>query len=1186
MKNADDEFNARKAPFLAAISERVSDTDQMLSDPFTAHRLGCLPKDLRWAGCYLDTMSLRRSPWSCLAAVLVVFVSACTSRLSAAPDDWVFTNVVTDGVGGFSDFGGNAVGSDGSVAFIAKKNGQSGLFHFARGTISTILLLNSPMSGGFGTPSEITPQMAIDSAGRVLFQARVSGGSVPAGSNRDIFRWDAGVISFLTSNNGYTHDLSQLTSGDHWSATRFTSITENGVTKSFNEVVITDGSSVSQTFLIPANGGGALPCEAFFRNFGLRLFSSTGLALTEAHIVQKQLPNVICDPTNETATWELKILEARDSVRTVDSGTRLTVNNVRSGFELPTVIRANDAGDLTFLGTQFDGIRFVDPPARLDLMVTGAGGTRSLLQTERGDAQQLNSVLGIDSAGRVSFSTVEAVTSKLRLFSGPSLALDRVIGPDDDLFGAKVTAIQPLGVASLAGTFGDKRVFLFSYELRDAAGTFGVAVAQKERKPVIFIHGVAGSVLKTGSRYIWPTIAPDDVADLHLVNGPANTEAVDVVRTYDVGGLGVEQMQFYGPFLQHMTQERGYVEFDLEEDRSRMTNFFLLNLPATNQPNLFTFPYDWRRPNASHVATLHAFIQRIRELHGGAKVNLVVHSMGGLVMRRYLLEYGTESVHGVVTVGSPIWGAPESAFRMFTGIFFGVGPIDFINSSAMKASVLSMPGVHELNPSSKYLQHWGFPVFTEVYMDYNDNGIWNEGYSASEFRVALDEEAAPQTPALNNITFHGYLGGRQDDWSQDDDSVRFLHIIGKQAVDVTTVGIEVRARTFSLLDLLGSPSGLQVFSRVVGEGDGTVPTLGSQRLPQYYAPGTLVREITEPLPGVLSAKQPAGRGAEHTMLMSNTNVWNLINEFLDTGTLTTPAGAADGGPTLLAAQSEARKQVLVMGCSLVTIRDAQSVSNKVYSGIAVRQIPGVDVTYDSQENWVLVEFDANRDLVVESAAGCAAVEIEVQEFDLVGDPVGLHRYRIVAGTNRWQLALAGNEVPVLAKDADGDGTFEPEEEIAPSHAASGPNTDVHPPDMEVLLSRVNGQIQLIVNGSDAQSPPVTIRYRLNGGPVATYTGAILFAGDSQHTIALFAEDALGHTSGLIQTRLNPELKIGRLAEAFLALEWPKADGYRLESAPGPQGPWRAVTATRLETNGVVKVTTPASDVATLFRLKR
>ncbi len=31
MKNADDEFNARKAPLLAAILERVSDADQLLS---------------------------------------------------------------------------------------------------------------------------------------------------------------------------------------------------------------------------------------------------------------------------------------------------------------------------------------------------------------------------------------------------------------------------------------------------------------------------------------------------------------------------------------------------------------------------------------------------------------------------------------------------------------------------------------------------------------------------------------------------------------------------------------------------------------------------------------------------------------------------------------------------------------------------------------------------------------------------------------------------------------------------------------------------------------------------------------------------------------------------------------------------------------------------------------------------
>lgn len=1125
-----------------------------------------------------------------LARMVVVIglgLSPAVLPLCADPADWSFTPVIKKGQEGFTFIGDAAVGVNGSVVVLARRDIVEGVHLFAGGTVTTIAQVNQPLPGTLGTVSgfprvgtSLRPRFAIDGAGRVIFIATVTGGTLPASTVSRAFRWDKGVITHLLPDNGFEHLLDTMTDDGRWIAERLT----GSRLPQFREYVVTDGVTTfaSYNFSMAESG-----CSAYSMEPG-HVISPTSMLIVDGTVAQRALSGGRCDRSNSTENWAVRI--EGPAGRTVATGIRTFVNTqsgaVQSGTVRPHNYVASANGGVAFMQQNLDPTPRFDKGS-FELFISDEGGTRSILKTAppEGGARFLQNVMHLDPFGRVSFSTL-LPSGGTEFFSGPDLARDRVIGPGDRLFGEVAQSISPVQVVGGGNTFRDSRVFLFKYRLRDAAETTGVAVAKKERKPVIFIHGVAGSVLKTGSRYIWPTIAPDDVADLHLVNGPANTEAVDVVRTYDVGGLGVEKMQFYGPFLQHMTQERGYVEFDLEEDRSRMTNFFLLNLPANNQPNLFTFPYDWRRPNASHVATLHAFIQRIRELHGGAKVNLVVHSMGGLVMRRYLLEYGTESVHGVVTVGSPIWGAPESAFRMFTGIFFGVGPIDFINSSAMKASVLSMPGVHELNPSSKYLQHWGFPVFTEIGADYNDNGIKDEGYNASEFRVALDEEAAPQTPAINNISFHGYLGGRQDDWSQDDDSVRFLHIIGKQAVDVTTVGIEVRARTFSLLGLLGSPSGLQVFSRVVGEGDGTVPTLGSQRLPQYYAPGTLVREITEPLPGVLSAKQPAGRGAEHTMLMSNTNVWNLINEFLDTGTLTTPAAAADGGPTLLAAQSKARKQVLVMGCSLVTIRDAQSVSNKVYSGIAVRQIPGVDVTYDSQENWVLVKFDANRDLVVESAAGCAAVEIEVQEFDLVGDPVGLHRYRIVAGTNRWQLALAGNEVPVLAKDADGDGTFEPEEEIAPSHAASGPNTDVHPPDMEVLLSRVNGQIQLIVNGSDAQSPPVTIRYRLNGGPVATYTGAILFAGDSQHTIALFAEDALGHTSGLIQTRLNPELKIGRLAEAFLALEWPKADGYRLESAPGPQGPWRAVTATRLETNGVVKVTTPASGVATLFRLKR
>ncbi len=723
----------------------------------------------------------------------------------------------------------------------------------------------------------------------------------------------------------------------------------------------------------------------------------------------------------------------------------------------------------------------------------------------------------------------------------------------------------------------------------DATNAYTLVIAP--RNPVVFLHGVAGSVLKTGSRYIWPTVAPGDVADLHLVNGPADTEAVDVVREYDVGGLGAEVLQFYGPFIRHMVEEQDYVEFDLEEDRSRLINFYLINTPFQEKPDLFTFPYDWRRPNASHVATLHTFIQRICELHDGAKVNLVAHSMGGLVMRRYLIEYGSESVERVVTVGSPIWGAPESAFRMFTGIFFGVGPIDFINSRAMKESVLSMPAVHELNPSSKYLHYWGFPVFQEVGTDYNENGLAGEGYSSSQFRVALDEEASPHTPATNNIAFHGYLAGRQDDWSQDDGSVGFLHIIGKQAVDNTTVGIEVRSRTFlTPLNLLASPRLLQVFSSVAGEGDGTVPTLGSARLPEYYAPGTMVREITEPLANVPSIGQPAGQAAEHTMLMSNTNVWRLINEFLDTGTLDGPMSlssrAKSGEPAPLNVNTNVRRQILVAGCPWVVIRDA-STSNTVYGGIASRPIPGVDVLYNSEEDWVLIEFDANRDLWVERGPGCAAVEIEVIDQDASGGAQALQRYRFDSGTNGWQLSLGGDGVTSLRVDGDADGAYEEDEEIAPSHTAQGPGTDVTPPAVDLQLSRVGDQIRLALAASDT-SEPVTIWVSIDGGPRQLYQTNLFVDADAEATVAVYAEDALGNTSGLIQTRINPALSLTGADSDRVVMAWPTADGYRLESASTPEGPWTPVPGIRTKGgDGMTTMTATVIESPTVvYRLAR
>ena len=77
------------------------------------------------------------------------------------------------------------------------------------------------------------------------------------------------------------------------------------------------------------------------------------------------------------------------------------------------------------------------------------------------------------------------------------------------------------------------------------------------------------------------------------------------------------------------------------------------NAGFVEDENLFIFPYDWRKPLSSLADDLKSFIDS-KSLAG--KVNLVGHSMGGLVARSFAQKYGTGKVDKILTAGSPHLG--------------------------------------------------------------------------------------------------------------------------------------------------------------------------------------------------------------------------------------------------------------------------------------------------------------------------------------------------------------------------------------------------------------------------------------------------------------------------------------------------------------------------------------------------
>jgi pimeloyl-ACP methyl ester carboxylesterase len=68
---------------------------------------------------------------------------------------------------------------------------------------------------------------------------------------------------------------------------------------------------------------------------------------------------------------------------------------------------------------------------------------------------------------------------------------------------------------------------------------------------------------------------------------------------------------------------------------------------------VFGFNYPWFGRVHANAARLARFIERVREETGAGKVDLVAHSLGGLVSVEYLHVEGTDRVRRLVTIATP-----------------------------------------------------------------------------------------------------------------------------------------------------------------------------------------------------------------------------------------------------------------------------------------------------------------------------------------------------------------------------------------------------------------------------------------------------------------------------------------------------------------------------------------------------
>ena len=225
-----------------------------------------------------------------------------------------------------------------------------------------------------------------------------------------------------------------------------------------------------------------------------------------------------------------------------------------------------------------------------------------------------------------------------------------------------------------------------------------------DQPPVVFVHGVLGSKLREGAggTDLWlgslDRILLSEYEDLALQIDEATLEPMPGdIHAYSVADEAIGK-DFYGTIIRTLESAGGYTRAQVGE------------AVDPNRKNLYVFFYDWRQDNVATAAALADFIDQIRVDYDAPnlKVDIVAHSMGGLISRYYMRygrqdvvndnhfdkkinHYGAERVRRVVLLGTPNLGSIKILNSFINGVKIGLREIG-------TETLATMPSLYQLFP--------------------------------------------------------------------------------------------------------------------------------------------------------------------------------------------------------------------------------------------------------------------------------------------------------------------------------------------------------------------------------------------------------------------------------------------------------------------------------------------------------
>lgn len=713
----------------------------------------------------------------------------------------------------------------------------------------------------------------------------------------------------------------------------------------------------------------------------------------------------------------------------------------------------------------------------------------------------LNGIIGFEDAPEVILQKKEAgVTS--RLFSTHDVILitgnQQPIPYHIKIYAAKEHLqlwIDDTLVFDLTdtGTKVKSGSIFFSYW----TGNYGSAVAtfdnvkvtalSKVYYPVIFIPGIGGSEFQLSQDYTW---AQEDghggtFSNTYLsgekvwVNEekaamPGKDDYFDVLRLKPDGQTSEAPLELSGnltPF--------GYSDIDS----------FFSDMGYTKGTNFFVFPYDWRKDIKTTESSLDTLVEEAKLKSGMPKVNIVAHSMGGLVARNYIANSTQAAkVNKLIELGVPHLGSVDSLKAILYGTWFakdyylfklGLPPSETYDVSQ------NLPAAFQLLPSKEYYNFYDNSDSMRPFPFRDDRDIDNNQITGSlnSDQTKTLMKNLNRNMAIFNLgeQFHNAL----DPLLNNLNGTKVYEIVGSGK---DTIG-QIRETW-----LITWPINLiPIQDEVKIDGDKTVPTYSASLKSPFrdISGGAQIYYVKQEHEDLVSAIGPAMQTVKF-----------ILNE-------------GDSLPIEVKDQkiSLEGQQLSVFLADLDLYDDAGNHTGLNGNGEIETNIPNTSYDKSNNSTHAFIDKSANKVTAKIKSTNTTKAQVKIRNYsqDSITKTI-LYNDVPVSNSSTVELIIDQNSLitPTLSV---GTHTI-----LASSEVTGNTATDQTPPNTSIQISGTQdssgtytGPIVVTLTGNDSESGVLKIEYSLdNGQTVQIYAGPFTVTTPGTTTIQFTATDKLGN----------------------------------------------------------------------------